>query len=164
MKKGLVAALASALVFGAGAGVSFAYLTAKDAANNQFRVSSVEIGIEEKFVPPGALTPGGAIQKSPKVRSASDTDCYVRVAVRFTDSDAEQACEPLAIGGGWQKKEDGYYYWGSPLRPGEVTGAVFDQVKIRQNAAKIPPFDILVYAEAVYCNGKTMEEAWGEMT
>lgn len=164
MKKFLVAVLASALFCGVGAGVSYAYLTAKDAAVNQFRASSVDIGIEETFEPPGELRPGTVIKKSPKVRSRSDTDCYVRMSARFTDSRAESACEPLGIREGWQQKEDGYYYWTAPLRPGEATGALFDSVRVRPDAPSIPPFDILVYAEAVYCNGKTMEKAWEDMT
>lgn len=163
MRKFLIAVLASALFFGVGAGVSYAYLTAQDAAVNRFRVSSVDIGIEEEFEPPGEVTPGKVIKKAPRVHSSSDTDCYVRAAVRFTDSAAQDACEPLVIREGWQQKEDGYYYWTAPLHPGEYTGTLFDSVTVRKDAKEIPPFDILVYAEAVFCNGKTMEEAWEEM-
>lgn len=159
MKKFMVAVLASALLVGVGTGMSYAYLTARDGAVNQFQASSVDVEIEEEFKPPGDLKPGNVIKKAPTVKSSSNADCYVRVRVRFTDSDAENACEPLQINAGWQE-EDGYYYWTEPLHPGESTGALFDSVHVKADAKEIPPFDILVYAEAVLCSQKTMKEAW----
>ncbi len=161
MKKFILAVVAASLLMGVGAGVSYAYLTAQDGADNLFQVSSVDIGIEENFEPPGDVTPGQVITKAPKVQNSSNTDCYVRVSVRFSSSDAEQFVEPLAVNSGWQDGEDGYYYWTSPLEPGQWTGTLFDRVKIREDAAdSIPPFRILVYAEAVACRNKSMKEAW----
>ncbi|EET62774.1 hypothetical protein BRYFOR_05125 [Marvinbryantia formatexigens DSM 14469] len=163
MKNFFIAMLAGALILGVGAGVSFAYLTAQDDAQNSFGVSSVDITIDEEFEPPGEITPGKVITKAPRICSSSDTDCYVRAAVRFTDSDAENCCEALAINPGWQAGEDGYYYWQERLQPGGWTGTLFDKVTIKQNAEEIPPFDILVYAEAVQCGNNTMKEAWEEI-
>lgn len=163
MKNFLTAVLAAALLLGVGAGVSYAYLAAKDNAVNEFQVSSVDIHVEEEFDPPGDVQPGQVIKKSPRVVSSSTTDCYVRVRVHFTDSAAEQCCEPLSIGPGWEAGTDGFYYWQSALAPGGRTGALFESVKIRGDAGEIPPFDILVYAEAVQCGGLSAADAWNTM-
>lgn len=163
MKKFIFAVVAASLLLGVGAGVSYAYLTAQDEADNAFGVSSVDIGIEENFDPPGEVAPGQVITKAPRIQSSSDTDCYVRVSVRFSSSEAEKLTEPLVINSGWQRGEDGYYYWTSPLGPGQKTGTLFDRVTIRQDAGDdIPPFRILVYAEAVACRNFSMQEAWKE--
>lgn len=155
--------LAAALIMGVGAGVTHAYLTAADTAVNELHASGVEISIEEEFEPPGELLPGQTIKKSPKIVSSSDTECYVRMRVLFTDSQAQQACEPLAIREGWQRRENGYYYWLEKLQPGQATVSLFDTVQVRADAEEIPPFDILVYAEAVQCGELTAEEAWNTM-
>lgn len=161
MKNFIVAVLAAALLLGVGAGVSYAYLTAEDNAKNQFQVSSVDIHVDENFDPPPDVVPGQVITKAPCVVSSSDKDCYVRVAVHFSDSAAEGFCEPLVINSGWSDGGDGYYYWGNPLPPGQKTGTLFDSVKIRQDAGnKLAPFEILVYAEAVLSDGLSMKEAW----
>lgn len=162
MKNMIIAMLAGALILGVGAGVSYAYLTAQDDAANNFGVSSVDITIDERFEPPGEVTPGNVIIKAPRICSSSDIDCYVRAAVHFTDSDAKDCCDALAINPGWRDGEDGYYYWQERLQPGGQTGTLFDRVTIKQGTDKIPPFDILVYAEAVQCGNNTMKEAWEE--
>lgn len=161
MKNLIAVVLAAALLLGVGAGVSYAYLTAQDDAANQFEAASVDVDIQEDFDPPDEVKPGMAIPKSPRVYSSSDVDCYVRAMVHFSSSDAQKCCEPLAINEGWSDGGDGYYYWENPLPPGESTGTLFDSVTIRQDAEEeIPPFEILVYAEAVQCGGLSREEAW----
>lgn len=162
MKNFIIAVLAAALLLGVGAGFSYAYLTARDDAANKFRVSSVDIHIQEDFEPPGDVTPGQVIRKSPCIQSDSDTDCYVRAAVHFSDSDAEALCEPLTVNPGWEQGSDGFYYWQQPLAPGAQTGTLFDTVQIKSSAEDIPPFDILIYAEAIQCADLTMKEAWEE--
>lgn len=160
MRNVIIAVLAVALLLGVGAGVSYSYLTAQDNAANHFEVSSVDIKIDETFEPPGEITPGRVITKAPRISSSSDTDCYVRAAVRFTDSDARDCCEALAINPGWEEGSDGYYYWKDRLKPGQQTGSLFDCVTIKKDAGEIPPFDILIYAEAIQCGEQTMKEAW----
>lgn len=163
MKYFMMAVLAGTLILGVGAGVSYAYLTARDDAANRFGVSAVDITVDEKFEPPGEVPPGKVIVKAPRICSSSDIDCYVRAAVHFTDSDAKDYCEALVINPGWQAGEDGYYYWQERLQPGQKTGTLFDCVTVRQDAGEIPPFDIYVYAEAVQCGKNTIKEAWEEI-
>lgn len=163
MKK-IIALMTSLLLLGAGTGAVYAYLTAKEELTNDFFAANTEIEITEEFHPPGELKPGLTIEKSACVTSRSDTDCYVRMSVRFSSLEAEQFCEPLAVLGGWSPGGDGYYYWHEPLKPQETTGRLFGPVQIRGDAAQeeLQGFEILVYAEAVACKELSAEEAWRE--
>ncbi|MDO4344316.1 MAG: TasA family protein [Eubacteriales bacterium] len=164
MKNMIIAILAAALLLGVGAGMSYAYLSAQDKAQNDFQASSVDIGIEEEFDPPTEIIPGMEIKKSPRIISSSKTECYVRAIVRFSDSSAAEKCDPLLINDGWEKREDGYYYWKGALKPGEATAALFDSIFVRQNVKEeIPPFQVLVYAEAVRCSDAGEEDSWKKM-
>ena len=159
--KHLIPLIAAALTLTAGLGTTCAYLTARDSVENTFDVSEVDITVEEGFEPTPP-EPGKAIKKAPKIRSGSDTDCYVRMRYEFTSSDAEKLCEPVKVNPGWTKKSDGYYYWNGIVKPGEETGTLFDRIQIKSGIAKeeLIPFDILVYAEAVQAKGQSLESAW----
>ncbi len=162
MKKCIIAATAAALILGVGAGTSYAYLTGQDRAENTFTASKTEIVIEEEFEPVPDPVPGTVIKKAPRAVSTSSTDCYIRMMVRFSDKDMQACCEPLVINDGWEQKEDGYYYWHEKVQPGESTGTIFDEVRIRADISReeVAAFDIFVYAEAVQCGGMEMETAW----
>ncbi|MGI6018337.1 MAG: SipW-dependent-type signal peptide-containing protein [Marvinbryantia sp.] len=163
MKQLIALMLITALVLGVGAGVTHAYLTADDSAVNRLQVSGVEISVRENFQPPKTFRPGVKIKKAPQVVSSSDTDCYVRMAVYFSDGQAENFCEPLSVCEGWQAGDDGYYYWQEKVAPGQMTAPLFEMVQIRADAEKIQPFDILVYAEAVQCGSLSAQDAWETM-
>lgn len=162
MKKKILGVMAAALILGMGAGTSYAYLTGRDQADNYFAASETKIEIQETFTPVSKLTPGMVITKAPRAVSSSDVSCYVRMTVRFSDSEAESFCEPLVIRQGWSDRGDGYYYWEKELQPGETTDALFDSVAVKKDAGaeELKPFEILVYAEAVQSRGMGMEEAW----
>lgn len=164
MKREELLGLFAALIIAAGVGTSYAYLTAQDEVENVFDVSEVDISIEEDFVP-DPPEPGKVIKKAPWIRSDSDTSCYVRMRYEFTNSDAAALCEPVLINPGWTLEGDGFYYWDNVLSPGETTGTLFDQVKIKSGITQddIIPFDILVYAEAVQAKGLSAQEAWAAM-
>lgn len=162
MKKKILGVMAAALILGVGAGTSYAYLTDRDRADNYFTASETKIEIQETFPPVPEITPGLEITKAPRAVSSSDVSCYVRMMVRFSDSEAEAFCEPLVIRQGWIDKGDGYYYWEKELQPGESTGTLFDSVVVKKGVGteELKPFEILVYAEAVQSGGMGMEEAW----
>ncbi len=167
MKKKDLMMLAAALVLAAGAGSSYAYLTAHDGVTNVFGVAEVGPRIIEDFEPEPP-EPGKAIKKAPKIESNSDTDCYVRMRYEFSSSDAEALCEPIEANQGWTRKEDGWYYWGSAVRPGEGTGTLFDRIQVKPGVTQeevdaARPFDILVYAEATDASGGDAETAWASM-
>lgn len=153
------------LITGISTGAVFAYLTAQESVENQVTAANTDIEITEKFDPPGELRPGMVIPKTVAVSSHSSTDCYVRVLVEFSNWHAKQFCEELEILEGWEKAEDGYYYWKEKVSPGETTGNLFSQVKIKTGMEKeeLEKFEILVYAEAVACGSDNMQEAWKKM-
>jgi hypothetical protein len=99
------------------------------------------------------------VHKAPRVHSESDTDCFVRIRVVFTE-DADWLCEPLSIHEGWSSGGDGYYYWKEALSPGQDTAPLFETVKFREDIdeADITPFDILVYSESVQAKGRDISE------
>lgn len=158
------AAVLTACIFSAAAGVTCAYLIADDSAENTLNGSKVETTIVEEFEPEDDPGPGSVIKKIPKIHSDSNVACYVRAMVQFTN-DGDKLCEPLEIREGWTLNADGYFYWKEPLPPGEDTGALFDLVKLRTDidAEDIQPFDILVYAEAVQAKGMEADQAWAAM-
>ena len=153
------------LIAGISTGAAYAYLTAQESVENRLTAASTDIEITEQFDPPAELNPGTVIPKKVAVTSHSSTDCYVRVLVEFSSWKAQQFCEDLEILDGWEKADDGYYYWKEKVKPGETTGQLFSQVKIRSDAAKedLEKFEILVYAEAVSCGDDSMQEAWEKM-
>ncbi len=164
-KKSVLAAVMLLLVVTcAGIGYTSAYLISDDAEKNVFDVSEIDIDIPEIFIPPEETEPGTVITKKPCIRNNSDTDCYVRAGIEFTDG-GDEICQPLQINDGWVKKHDGYYYWRGKISPGGQTGYLFDSVTIRNDisAEDIVPFDVLVYAEAVQAGDLTQEEAWADM-
>lgn len=165
MRKRIVIILAATLAAGVGAGTSYAYLTGQDEVENVFQASGTEITVEEEFTPIEEVTPGCVIKKAPRIVSQSSTLCYVRMRVNFSDQDAQKKCLPLEINPGWIEKEDGFYYWQKPLKPGESTGTLFDKVTIRSDVKKeeLEAFDLDVYAEAVPCGGLNEEQAWSAM-
>ncbi len=164
MKKKNLAVLAAALVLAAGAGTSYAYLTAQDDVTNTFDTAEVETVIEEEFHPEPPQ-PGKIIKKAPRVRSLSDTDCFVRMRYEFSNSDAQALCEPITANQGWTMRSDGYYYWDGILEPGQATRTLFDEIRIKSDIQEreLLPFDILVYAEAVQSEGMDVQTAWASM-
>lgn len=164
MKRYLFVLLAVSLLLGGGAGVSYAYLTGQQSRVNRFQAAGVEIAVKEDFDPPDKILPGQIIKKAPSVSSTSNVPCYVRVSVRFSDSDAEKMCEPLVTNDGWGKKEDGWYYWNEMLMPGQTTAPVFQQIQLRSEIQEeISDFDVFIYAEAVCCGQDSPDAAWEKM-
>ena len=164
MKK-IAAIMLALLIAGISTGAALAYLTAQERVENRLTAASTDIEITEQFDPPEELHPGTVIPKKVAVTSHSSTDCYVRVLVEFSSWKAQQFCEKLEILDGWEKADDGYYYWKEKVHPGETTGQLFSQVKIRSNVDRedLEKFEILVYAEAVSCGSDSMQEAWKKM-
>ena len=152
----LLTALLTASSMGA-----YAYLTDEESLINEVNPADCKISVEEDFKPPDKLRPGIDFVKKPRVSNDSAVDCYIRVRVIF-EGESEAFCEPLSINEGWNLKEDGFYYWNEPLAPGELTDALFDTVKIRDDIAEyeLQPFEIQIYAEGTLTAGLSANEAW----
>ena len=159
--KMFILVLACSILTGSTVGVTYSYLTANDNKANMISVTDAEIHIEENFTPPVDPEPGDIITKSPKVVNDSDVPVKVRMSAKFSDSGAEEQCEPLLIDSNWIQKGD-YYYYNKELAPGESTIALFNYIKIKESVNKedLIPFDILVYAEAIQSYGNVSEDAW----
>lgn len=152
----------SVLAAGSSAVGTYAYLTDQDRAENELSVTENEIHIEEAFDPPDDPKPGTVITKAPVVVNDSKVNVYIRMSVKFSDSDEEALCLPLEINGHWMKQSDGYYYYDKALAMGEKTEPLFEKITIRNDIPEeeLIPFDVLVYAESVQSYGLTMDEAW----
>lgn len=154
-KKGLFFALLICLCAGTTGGSVYAWLIDREEAKNIVRFAGNDIHIQEEFNPPQDPDPGDVIAKRPCITNDSETDVFVRVMVRFSDSDAMEQCEPLSINSGWNLKKDGYYYYDEKLHAGESTTEIFDNIVIKRTVKKeeLLPFDVLVYAESVQAYG-----------
>ena len=141
---------------------TLAYLTDMQEAVNRCSFTDTNIRIEEDFEPPDDPGPGTVISKSPRLINESEIPVYVRITAHFSNDQAENFCMPLEIHPSWSLHSDGYYYYDSPLGPGESTQSLFDQIEIREDADSdaLVPFDLLIYAEAIQCYDMNEQEAW----
>ena len=124
--------------------------------------TEVNVHIEEDFTTPSDPKPGDQISKKPRVVNDSNVNCYVRMRVNVTNEDL---LDPISVNSGWTLKSDGFYYWNSVLKPGEKTGNLFENVRIKSDALKedIHDLDVLVYAEAVQAGSNSADSAWATM-
>ena len=147
---------------GSGAAFTSAYLINGDKAVNTMDATEVNVHIEEDFTTPSDPKPGDQISKKPRVVNDSNVNCYVRMRVNVTNEDL---LDPISVNSGWTLKSDGFYYWNSVLKPGEKTGNLFENVRIKSDALKegIHDLDVLVYAEAVQAGSNSADSAWATM-
>ena len=131
-------------------------------AVNTMDATEVNVHIEEDFTTPSDPKPGDQISKKPRVVNDSNVNCYVRMRVNVTNEDL---LDPISVNSGWTLKSDGFYYWNSVLKPGEKTGNLFENVRIKSDALKegIHDLDVLVYAEAVQAGSNSADSAWATM-
>ena len=137
-------------------GITYAILTSTDSKTNSFKVGETKITIDEPgFTPPPALAPGISFNKDPHVKNTGDLRCFVRMMVKFSDSSAEDFCEPLITDPSWLYNPlDGYYYYVGILEPGDSTPPIFTYVEIKSSVdmADLHDFDINVYGESLQCD------------
>lgn len=130
----LWAALALALVLTLTAGGTVAYLfTNTDAVTNTFTPAKTSIDVPEEF--------DGKVKKNVTVQNTGDIDVYIRamIVVTWQDKDGNvYATAPvkgtdytISLGNntGWTAGADGYYYYGSALKPSASTGKLIDTCK-----------------------------------
>lgn len=167
MKKWLmIAALLACLAAGRQATAAYAYLADRDTAVNKVSLGTGDIHVQEEFTRPADPEPGAVIPKKPCVSNDSRIPVFVRMAVRFSDSEGEAQCEPLAVSSRWTLMEDGYYYYGQAVPAGQKTELLFENVVLKASVPKeeLRPFDVLVYAEAVQAYGhETAQSAFAAL-
>lgn len=154
-KEWLLFSLIALLTAGISGAAAYAWLIDRDEAANKVGFAECDIHIEEKFEPPEEPKPGDTIIKKPCLVNDSPVEVFVRARVCFSDSDAQDMCEPLMLNRDWSYEEDGYYYYGKKLPSGEKTSTIFDNIVIKDTVKKenLVPFDVLVYGEAVQAEG-----------
>jgi hypothetical protein len=142
----LAGVLALVMSFGA----TYAYLYDWEERVNEFVIGEDEGRVTETFVPPTTLVPGIQFDKKAYVENTGNLPMFVRMRVEFSSSKAQEFCEPIVYDtANWQLDPDGYWYYKSLLMPGELTTALFQQVKIKAGVTEsdLEDFDIIVYAE-----------------
>lgn len=165
-KKWIFFALIFCLTAGITGSVVYAYLVDQKEKVNQIKIAENQSHIEEEFDPPTDPKPGQIIKKKPCIINDSEIPVYVRAMVKFSNSAAEEQCEPLLINTQWKKGKDGYFYYQEEVPPKEKTKTLFDNIVIKSTTIKenLVPFDILVYEESVQSEGfSSAEEAFSKM-
>ena len=162
-------------------GVTLAYLTDSDEAQNPFTVGETEIEIQETFSPDDEVPePGESVPKVVRVVNTGNLTCLIRVRLLFEDDTLEKVVEPFATGQGWNLDPDGFYYYIYPVKPGGSTIPLIEEVKIRiehedgtdVDAAELEKISsgIIVYSEAIGyrgdpalpCTAAELAALWGE--
>lgn len=154
-------------------GSSLAYLVTKtDPVQNTFQPSKVTCEIQEEF------SQGGSEKKNVQVKNTGDTDAYIRAALVFTWVDSQGNIAPVAVkesdyvlvlGTGWSAKQaNGFYYYKTPVAPGEKTNNLVDSItRVKDAAPEGYTLCVDVIADAVQAKGeasngnKAVVEAWG---
>ena len=156
-RKKIILALTAAIIAAAAAvGVSTAYLSDADTAVNEITIGSVTTSITENFPSPGAPKSGGVYEKNVSIKNTGPDDCYVRVQVTVSDSDMESLCEFDYNSSEWEFK-DGWWYYKSVLKNGQVTESLFTKVGIAASADEdmLHAFEIYVRQESRQSEGYT---------
>lgn len=160
-------------------GVS-AYQSAYDEAENIVIPGNIVSEIEEEFPKPPAITPDQDVDISKKIwvsnnpsgQSTSSTDCYVRVAIGYSDSDIGKAVRlKNEDSTNWIYSDDGFYYYKKIVREGESTtqlcsGFQIDHTRLEKKYWKLlKEFEIQVYEESVEAEPfENYQKAWSYYT
>lgn len=168
---------------------TLAYYTAQDKAHNVITSGNIEIELVETtdkldankqpipFENVDGVMPGTAVSKIVQVKNVGEADAYIRVKVETnvtlaTGNNAIPGYEPISIeyATGTSKTEwtekNGYYYYNSPVAPGEITKPLFSEVYFKtsmgneyQNSKA--EVKVIAYGTQVANNGKNAVDAAG---
>ena len=147
-KKKKIFVITIALMVGIiGTAATFAIITATaGTVTNTFQAAKVATEIEEEFE--GGIRAGSTVKKNPSVKNTGISDVFVRARITISPEQTEVTLlNGTWNGTGWYQGTDGWFYYNSPVAPGQNTDNLFDAVKIG-NVTK--NFDITVYQEAVF--------------
>ena len=145
-----------------GTAATFAIITATaGTVTNTFQAAKVATEIEEEFE--GGIRAGSTVKKNPSVKNTGISDVFVRARITVSPEQTEVMLlngtwndgiatertlyDPDSNGIGWYQGTDGWFYYNSPVAPGQNTENLFDAVKLGDVTKN---FDITVYQEAVF--------------
>lgn len=151
-KKYLIGAAAILVTLCVGSTFTWSYYHAElETKVNTFVAGNVETHIEEEFTPESNT----AFIKNPRVVNTGKNDCYVRVRLTMSPSNAVISTnyEDTGAKEDWvYHEEDGFYYYTKPLIKGNTTGSISSELFTKINVAnpeEIDGFHVDVYQEAV---------------
>ena len=181
----ILAALGVILLIVSGISTTMLYIIDAQKETNRIVIGYNEIDIKEEFDPPPELKQGDNIyKKAVSIKNTGNTEAYVRVFADFSskeiadisqisndNGETYSSLSSFTPSNGWVHGNDTYYYYTTPLAPGESTSALFTNVKTTfENADEIQQYELIVYAESVQTkdlNGENAEEfdyaaAWAQ--
>lgn len=189
MKKKLLLLAALAICAATIASGTMAYYTSKDKAHNVITSGNIEIELVETtdrldgqgqplpFEDVSGVMPGTTVSKIVQVKNTGEADAYIRVRIETridlaTGNNADPDYEPMRIeyatgnnAASWTEK-DGYFYYNSPVAPGELTKPLFSEVYFKKSMgneyqnSKLK-IDVYAYGTQAANNGTDALEAKG---
>lgn len=175
-KRKRIIALLVGVILLAGTTGTLAWLSVTGVLVNQFGIGSVTPSVQE--------TLNGNVKSDVKAKNAGTAPAYIRAAVDIYWQDATSGArlweEPQAdtdyeiawsdelrdalgknLASIWIKASDGFYYWTSPVAPGEETGVLITSVK-ELKATEGRNLVVDVSTQAVQsAPDEAVHEAWG---
>lgn len=130
-------------------GGTLAYFTTSDNIINNFKTALYQHSIVEKFESPSDWTPNTTTEKTIKVTNNGSISMAVRATytekwingngdeISLIDDEGNRA-SIINFGDGWQKADDGYYYYGSKenltkLNSNETSSSFIKSVTFNEN-------------------------------
>lgn len=175
-KRKRIIALLVGVILLAGTTGTLAWLSVTGVLVNQFGIGSVTPSVQE--------TLNGNVKSDVKAKNTGTAPAYIRAAVDIYWQDATSGArlweEPQAdtdyeiawsdelrdalgknLASIWIKASDGFYYWTSPVAPGEETGVLITSVK-ELKATEGRNLVVDVSTQAVQsAPDEAVHEAWG---
>lgn len=134
-KKYMMAACAcmSCVLLGSG---TYVYARPETSVTNHFSTGVVDINLDEYELTANGgeepfrdytgkkgenplIMPGDDISKIPRITNDGN-DCYVRAKLEFSGTDVDLEKELYGFPSGWEKHDDGYYYYKNILNTGDT--------------------------------------------
>ncbi len=158
--------IAIVMIVGAAIGSTVAYLIARsDSMVNSFTYATVSCAVTENV--------NGNSKSGVQVQNTGTTDAYIRAAVVVNWIDADGKILPTPPegcsydieynhGGKWTEGVDGYYYYWTPVAPGEKTEGSLVNCTASVPAGSGYKLSVEILATAVQSDpAKAVTEAWG---
>lgn len=162
---GLVLSLAL-LISGAIGGTVAYLITETGNVANTFEPAGVPITVSDKMIE------NDTKKTDVKVTNNGNVDAYIRIALVATWQDKDGIVYPgtptinTDPKTGWVARDDGYYYYTEPVKPGESTPAAFEPISVPSGAPDGCHLVIDVLAESIQAKGvdgsdSAAKIAWG---
>ena len=160
-----IAILLVALIFlsSLAIGGTLAYvLTNSSSLTNSFVTADMSCEIVEDFS-------NGTEKRNVCVKNTGDAPAYIRVKLLpyWYDKQEENivamsAWAPLfTAGNGWVQGQDGYYYYVSPVKPGECTAVLISSISLKQDEVTLARQVLEIIASCVQAEpDEAVLEAW----